>query len=180
MATAAFQPGPVRLPGLGCVVGPGDPDKLMRAYYSIGAANFKPHDDLQVTQTVGMNRDPPAVRQPSADVSQSVPYMGSRRPATTRSQAGSSNGLVAVRPGQLGTAAAATPAAWRDARQGAWRHQVSAASQAPEQAQALTRRRGWLSPELRSHSDSHLPSCVGKRLLGTVDRDRDDPDFVSL
>ena len=42
----------------------------------ISPANFKPHADPQVTQTVGMNPDPPAVRQASPDVSQSVPYMG--------------------------------------------------------------------------------------------------------
>ena len=38
--------------------------------------HFKPHSDMEVTQTVGMNPDRSAVRQASPDVSQSVPYMG--------------------------------------------------------------------------------------------------------
>ena len=42
----------------------------------ISPGSFKPHADKQVTQTVGMNPDPPANRQASVDASQSVPYMG--------------------------------------------------------------------------------------------------------
>jgi hypothetical protein len=42
----------------------------------ISPGQFKPHADKQITTTVGMNPDPPADRQSSPDVAQSVPYMG--------------------------------------------------------------------------------------------------------
>lgn len=64
----------------------------------ISAVTFRPHAEAQITETVGMNPDPPAQRQSSPDVAQSVPYVGSRRPATTPTRAGSSNaGLLAQR-----------------------------------------------------------------------------------
>lgn len=42
----------------------------------ISAAQFRPHADPQVTQTVGVNPDPPAQRQAAPDVAQTVPYVG--------------------------------------------------------------------------------------------------------
>jgi hypothetical protein len=42
----------------------------------ISPAQFRPHADAQITETVDMNPDPPAQRQASPDLAQSVPCVG--------------------------------------------------------------------------------------------------------
>jgi hypothetical protein len=42
----------------------------------ISPAQFRPHADAQITETVDMNPDPPAQRQASPDLAQPVPRVG--------------------------------------------------------------------------------------------------------